>query len=298
MKNNWQRKCSSIWQSDFLHKRQRNILGANSLKQLILRLLSLLLILLLICNSFNNLLFDLEIPKNNQPSHLPSAHDLQHPVPHQVLNYNSNFTISSLSLNWKSSSNSEPTSTVGNAPLTEVINSEFLQNEIRLRKDRPYAGARSYIDYTNARLGLKALANVRPLRPDNGVVVNDVTAFKYSIDIPKCKDERKANRTLFLAILSAPDNFETRKILRKTWLRHIRDLHSTSGLLDVVSYGFVVGQTRRSVDRSIQSKIDEESKNHGDILQVEMDDSYYNLTWKSVAILNWINRNCPCGFCS
>jgi len=295
MNNSWRRKCRLIWQSDLVRNpllliSHRNILGANSRNKLILRFLSLLLLILVFCNTCNYFLYDLETPQSNQPSHLQPARDLEYPVPHQVLNYNSNFT-SLLSLNWESSSISEPMSTAVDAPLSQVINSEFLENEIRLRKDRPYAGAQSYIDYTNVRLGLKPLANVRPLRPDYGIVVNDVTAFKYPIDFGKCKEGQiNANRTLFIAILSAPINTEKRVTLRKTWLSHTRDSHYTRGLLDVVGYGFVVGQTR---DESVQSKIDEESKNHGDILQVEMDDSYYNLTRKSVAILNWVNRNCP-----
>ena len=147
-----------------------------------------------------------------------------------------------------------------------------------------YAGAQTYVDYTIIRLGLKHLANVRPLRPAeyDGIhmIVNDVTAFKYSINIPKCEDEDEsttANRTLFIAILSAPNNFEKRQVIRETWLRHVTDLHYTRGLLDVIGYGFVVGQT---TDQLVQSKIEKESKNHSDILQVEMNDSYRNLTRK------------------
>jgi len=159
-----------------------------------------------------------------------------------------------------------------------------------------YAGAQTYVDYTIIRLGLKHLANVKPLRPaeyDGVMVVNDVTAFNYPINIPKCEDEDEStttNRTLFIAIFSAPNNFEKRQIIRETWLRHVTDLHYTRGLLDVVGYSFVVGQT---TDQSVQSKIEKESKNNADILQVEMNDSYHNLTRKVVAILNWVNSNCP-----
>jgi len=155
---------------------------------------------------------------------------------------------------------------------------------------KPYAGARTYINYTISRLSLKPLPNVRPLRLDFGTVINDVTAFKYPIDIPKCKDERNANRTLFIAILSAPNNLKKRDVLRKTWLSRLKGPHYHRGLLDVIGWGFVLGQT---TNESVQLKIEEESKNDSDILQVEMNDSYYNLTQKSVAILNWVNSNCP-----
>jgi len=124
------------------------------------------------------------------------------------------------------------------------------------------------------------------------MVVNDVTAFKYpAINIPKCRrmDSTANRRTLFIAILSAPDYFEYRNVTRNTWLRHLKDPHYNRGLFEVIGYGFVVGQTNHSV---VQKMIEEESNNYGDILQVEMNDSYRNLTRKSVSILNWVNSNC------
>lgn len=184
-----------------------------------------------------------------------------------------------------SSMNTQQVSTEVIDTLTEVY-SRFSQYENDLKT---YSGARTYIDYTIARLGLKPLRNVRALRPEYGVGINDVTGFNYPIDIAKCTNERNANRTLFIAILSAPNYFEKRQATRETWLHHIKDPHYTRGLLDVVGYGFVLGQTS---DQLTQSNIHEEDKQYGDILQVEMDDSYYNLTQKTVAILNWVNSNC------
>ena len=122
------------------------------------------------------------------------------------------------------------------------------------------------------------------------MVVNDVTAFKYPIEIAKCRKETNANRTLFIGIISAPNYFDKRQLLRETWLRHVNDPHYHRGLIDVVGFGFILGQTSNA---TIQSQIEEESRKHGDILQVEMDDSYRNLTRKSVAFLNWVNTNCP-----
>ena len=157
-------------------------------------------------------------------------------------------------------------------------------------KDKVYPGAQTYIDYTIVRLGVKPLADVTPLRPEYGIVVNDVTAFNYPIEIAKCRKETNANRTLFIGIISAPNYFDKRQLLRETWLRHVNDPHYHRGLIDVVGFGFILGQTSNA---TIQSQIEEESKKHGDILQVEMDDSYRNLTRKSVAFLNWVNNNCP-----
>ena len=82
-------------------------------------------------------------------------------------------------------------------PLTP-INSRLMQYFASLIvNNKLYAGAKTYIDYTIVRLGLKPLADVMPLRPEFGMVVNDVTAFKYPIEIAKCRKETIVNRTLF-----------------------------------------------------------------------------------------------------
>ncbi|EFX74702.1 hypothetical protein DAPPUDRAFT_56803 [Daphnia pulex] len=54
-------------------------------------------------------------------------------------------------------------------------------------------------------------------------------------------------------------------------------------------FGFFLGQTRND---SIQKRIEEESQKHGDIVQIEMDDSYRNLTLKGIAVLNWVRQHC------
>ena len=176
-------------------------------------------------------------------------------------------------------------------PLTALNSRFFKYVASHLIENKTYAGAQNYIDYTIINLGLKPLENVKPLRPGHGMVVNDVTAFKYPINIPKCRKDSIANRTLFLGIWSAPNYVYSnrRKLVRQTWLKHIQDPHYHRGLLDVISYGFIIGQTS---NQAAQKAIEEESKKYGDILQVEMDDTYRNLTRKTVSILNWVNSNC------
>ena len=202
------------------------------------------------------------------------------------LNFNSNQLIDSTK---KKQQIGELTMPKLENPLIE-INSRLINYTLNFIKDQSYPGAQTYIDYTIVRLGLKPLADVTPLLPEYGIVVNDVTAFKYPIEIAKCRKETNANRTLFIGIISAPNYFDKRQLLRETWLRHVNDPHYHRGLIDVVGFGFILGQTSNA---TIQSQIEEESRKHGDILQVEMDDSYRNLTRKSVAFLNWVNSNCP-----
>ena len=74
-----------------------------------------------------------------------------------------------------------------------ITNGETIVNQ-------PYPGAKIYNDYTIVQWNLKPFVNVKPFRSEFGVVVNDITAFKYSIDIPKCRKETTANRTLLLVL--------------------------------------------------------------------------------------------------
>ena len=154
---------------------------------------------------------------------------------------------------------------------------------------QPYSGAKTYIAYTLFRLGLHQINNIKPLQNEYGDVINDVTAFKYLIDIQKCKKKSTSYRTMFISILSAPNYFQKRQTIRETWLRHFKDSVYHMNLIDVIGYGFVLGKFSND---SVQIDIQKESRTHGDILQVEMDDNYYNLTRKSVAILNWVNIKC------
>jgi hypothetical protein len=68
----------------------------------------------------------------------------------------------------------------------------------------------------------------------------------------------------------------------KTWLVHLKSALEKN-MLGMARFGFFLGQTK---DDSIRKRIDEESQKHGDIVQIEIDDSYRNLTLKSIAVLN------------
>ena len=164
-------------------------------------------------------------------------------------------------------------------PLTALY-SRFKKKYLatNLMKDQSWFGTQNYIDYTIINLGLKPLVNVAPLRPEFGIVVNDVTAFKYPINIPKCRTDSIAKRTLFLGIWSAPNYVYSnqRKLIYQTWLKHIKDTHYNRSLLDVIGHAFILGQTS---NQTTQREIEETS-------------TYRNLTRKTVSILNWVNSNC------
>jgi hypothetical protein len=59
--------------------------------------------------------------------------------------------------------------------------------------------------------------------------------------------------------------------------------------LSLSGYGFIVGLTE---DRKTETRIKEESDLYGDILQINVIDHYFNLTYKVVGLLNWIDSRC------
>jgi hypothetical protein len=137
------------------------------------------------------------------------------------------------------------------------------------------------------------IKNAKPLIPEFGPVINDVLSFRYPINIPSCQaaeitNNTSANPSVFIAIISAAGNFKKRNDIRETWLIHLKSVMEKN-LLGMARFGFFLGQTRND---SIQKRIEEESQKHGDIVQIEMDDSYRNLTLKGIAVLNWVRQHC------
>jgi hypothetical protein len=123
----------------------------------------------------------------------------------------------------------------------------------------------------------------------------------------KASHKNKSSIGLFLAIISAPGYFDKRQVIRKTWLSQLilasnrfnnnsnnnasaaaGDASSTP-VVKLVGHGFVVGLTE---DKDIQKRIEQESATYGDILQVNVIDTYADLTRKVTATWNWINSRC------
>ncbi|XP_059351834.1 lactosylceramide 1,3-N-acetyl-beta-D-glucosaminyltransferase-like [Daphnia carinata] len=171
---------------------------------------------------------------------------------------------------------------------TVIVGREFFQYLASQLRETAYPGVDNYTQYVVTRLQLKPLRDVEPIRPDFGPVFNDVRSFNYPIEIRPCRtDNVHGLRRLFVAVISAPNYFEKRDIIRQTWLRQ---LQIDSGLsVNLAGFGFVIGRTD---DRDTQHKIESESSTYGDILQMDMVDVYYNQTLKVVGLLNWINHHC------
>jgi Galactosyltransferase len=170
-----------------------------------------------------------------------------------------------------------------------TIHREFFRYASSMLRDKPYPGVDNYNRYTVARLGMSPLAGIKPLRPEFGPVINDVTSFRYPISVPACGTRAANGRpSVFVAVVSAAGNADKRNRIRQTWRTHLDvDYHKSS--MVVAGFAFVLGLTG---DQATQSKIEQESREHGDVIQIEMSDFYRNLSLKVAGLFNWLHSNC------
>lgn len=158
-----------------------------------------------------------------------------------------------------------------------------------------------YTNYTIDRLGLKPLPFVSSLEPSmKEQVINDVLSFVYPLDINpngklKCRHWKVRssntvtedyNRTLLIVVISAAEHAAKRDLIRRTWA-------SPSVLnVDWIQVIFLVGSTRDE-DKVTTEQLKKENAEHEDLVQVNVVDTYANLTLKSVALLHWTHTHCP-----
>ncbi|XP_036409725.1 beta-1,3-galactosyltransferase 2 [Megalops cyprinoides] len=108
--------------------------------------------------------------------------------------------------------------------------------------------------------------------------------YRYVINEPdKC---RSADPFLVLLIAAEPSQAEARDAIRQTWGNH--SLVPGLGLVRI----FLLGLGRPGNAR-LQWSIEEESRQHHDIIQQEYLDTYYNLTIKTLMGMNWVATHCP-----
>ena len=145
-------------------------------------------------------------------------------------------------------------------------------------------GVGVYTKYKVEHLGLKPLRHVRPLRNNFGPVLNDVTSFSYSINAQsQCQQAvNKQDLLVVVVVVSAADHFRRRQLVRQSWAARLRN--STWA-----RHVFLMGKTTNITS---QKKIQEEHEVFGDIVQLDMVDSYDILTVKSVALLHWAENFC------
>ncbi|KAJ3599029.1 hypothetical protein NHX12_032992 [Muraenolepis orangiensis] len=114
--------------------------------------------------------------------------------------------------------------------------------------------------------------------------------FPLLLDLPlKCGGAaRSSDVFLLLVIKSSPGNYERRQVLRETWAEE--RVHRGARIRRV----FISGTTGSGFEKLQLNKLLElEHRRHGDILQWDFEDSFFNLTLKQVLFLEWMEDCCP-----
>lgn len=103
----------------------------------------------------------------------------------------------------------------------------------------------------------------------------------------KCVDEggKLYKKLSVIAIVASdPRNIDRRNVIRMTWIRHAIENKIA------VKVMFIVGVTS---DGSIRNKIKHEAFLYKDIIQESFQDTYLNLTVKTIGALKWATKLCP-----
>ncbi|XP_060940434.1 beta-1,3-galactosyltransferase 2-like [Limanda limanda] len=111
--------------------------------------------------------------------------------------------------------------------------------------------------------------------------------FSYVInEQDKCVENRPAP---FLVLLIATEarKVEARNAIRQTWGNESVGL--TLGIIRL----FMLGKNEGELGLLQQRIIEAESKRHHDIIQQDFEDSYKNLTIKTLMGMNWVAMHCP-----
>lgn len=128
------------------------------------------------------------------------------------------------------------------------------------------------------------------------IIFNNKNACKPSDD----------NSKVFITCLihSHKNNYLRRKTMRDTWLSmnkiYLSELIDTknSNLTLEIVHLFIVGNTNESSNEKSSNEtrindIELESELYNDIIMIDTYDSYKNLLYKHLTVVNWITENCP-----
>nr|XP_027204732.1 lactosylceramide 1,3-N-acetyl-beta-D-glucosaminyltransferase B-like [Dermatophagoides pteronyssinus] len=96
-----------------------------------------------------------------------------------------------------------------------------------------------------------------------------------------CGEDQGAYADLLVLVNSAVFNFDARNAIRETWGKFSIERGAY--------FYFLLGSTD---DQRIQDQVQEEDFKYGDILQGTFQDNYYNLTLKTITMMNWITKKC------
>ncbi|NWW95397.1 B3GN3 acetylglucosaminyltransferase, partial [Rhynochetos jubatus] len=114
--------------------------------------------------------------------------------------------------------------------------------------------------------------------------------FPALLDVPgKCGGpEGSPDIFLLLAIKSSPVNYERREVIRKTWGQE----RTFEGAF--IRRVFLLGVAPSARDaKKLNRLLRLEQREHGDVLQWDFKDTFFNLTLKQVLFHAWLGERCP-----
>lgn len=93
-------------------------------------------------------------------------------------------------------------------------------------------------------------------------------------------------------IITAPHHFSRRKYIRETWVNELKGYNNSNiPHAHKLKYMFLIGKSKIE-NITASTMLEEEYRTHNDIIQDNFIDTYYNLTLKSLSMLNWARTYC------
>lgn len=125
----------------------------------------------------------------------------------------------------------------------------------------------------------KHLPKLSPLTAEEFRLISPET-YQYILNQPSvCRDREPF--LLFMVPVS-PLQAQARDAIRDTWGARGQDTLTL----------FYVGLPEEGQGSSTQKELEEESRKHADIVQMNFQDSYHNLTIKTMMMMNWLAAHC------
>ncbi|XP_056121740.1 beta-1,3-galactosyltransferase 2-like [Rhinichthys klamathensis goyatoka] len=144
----------------------------------------------------------------------------------------------------------------------------------------PTTVSRGIVSPTTVSRGISA----EPWKPPDPYYV--AYPYKYSFVINEPEKCQKENTFVVLIIPVSPGNVAARDAIRSTWGTEKVVADKT------VSFLFLIGLPTSQDSEKLQEDLLQESEKHYDLLQSDFWDSYYNLTIKTVVMLEWLSAYC------
>lgn len=176
---------------------------------------------------------------------------------------------------------------------SQMINRNLFDYISYYLRETPYPGVLNYTNYMITFMNMTPLESVEPVLPGFTPVVNDVRSFEYDVELKHCAPADAT--TLLVVINSAAGNLNRRNAIRQTWLKTLKSevLNTIRGpngrRVALAGLVFMIG---RKPDGSRYENLKAEREEFGDILEINVVDTYYNLSAKVAALLNWIDSRC------